>query len=167
MPRSSGPPPEDAFQALSSVNSWVNNADAKIGLLAAALTVLAGGAVRERALVEDTITGDSTGRTSGALALFGLCVVALAVAAVCLLRGLRARVADDTPSRFAFPYAASAKLDELTRARPGQIRREAWMQVQTLSIIAMRKYRFFNWALTWGIVAGLALVGWLVLAPTA
>lgn len=165
MPRPSEPSADDAFRALSSVNSWVNNADAKIGLLAAALTVLAGAVVRQRASVGEAVTGIADFGAIVALVFFGVCVVALAFAAVCLFRGLRARVADDTSSRFAFPYAAGVDLDKLTQAQPGEIRREAWMQVQTLSKIALTKYRLFNWALTWGVVAGLALIGWLVVAP--
>lgn len=159
-------PGDEAFHALTSVTSWVNNADAKIALLAAALTVLAGAAVRQRTRVELALGAATAPRTRIALALFALCLVALGVSAVYLYRGLRARL-DGEASRFGFPNAAQADLRTLTSGSARQIRHEAWAQVQTLSRIVMMKYRCFNAALLWGVISAATLVGWLVLWPGA
>lgn len=166
MRRREQPPGDEAFHALSSLNSWVNNADAKIGLLAAALTVLASGVVRQRHRVELALSDATAVRTRVGLALFAVCVIALGVSAVYLYRGLRARL-DGEVSRFGFPHAAQADVPALTSGNPRQIRHEAWTQVHTLSRIVMKKYRCFNAALLSAMISAVALVGWLVLWPGA
>lgn len=168
-PRSPQPPApqgnEDAFLALSTIGPWVNNADTKIGLLATALTVLTCGAVRQRPRVEAMY--DAAFHIRGVLALTALvvCVVAIVVAGSCLYRALRPRLTNGSPSRFAFPHLATADLDKLADMDPAAVRKEAWIQAQTLCQIVNAKYKCFRNALRAGLVAGVAFALWLVLVP--
>jgi hypothetical protein len=169
-PRSPQPPAlprgnEDAFLALSTIGPWVNNADTKIGLLATALTVLTCGAVRQRPRVEALVDGGVHLRGGLALAALVVCVIAVVVAGACLYRALRPRLTTDDPSRFAFPHLATADLGTLADMDPATVRKEAWIQAQTLAQIVNAKYECFRSALRAGLVAGVAFVAWLVLVP--
>jgi hypothetical protein len=164
-PRSATPPSDDAYLAITTVGPWVNNADTKIGLLATALTVLTAGVVRQRHTVETVIDTGVGWRAGIALCLLGVCVVALVIAGACLFKALKPRLTNAGPSRFAFPHLADADLDELARHDPEAIRREAWLQAKTLAGIVRDKYRCFSNALTWGVVSGIAFVGWLLVVP--
>jgi len=93
-PRNAPPAPaqkgnEDVFLAITTIGPWINNADTKIGLLAAALTVLTGGALRQRPRVESLINDGVHLRGGIALATLALCSVAIVVAGVWLFRALR------------------------------------------------------------------------------
>jgi hypothetical protein len=168
-PRSPQPPApkgnEDAFLALSTIGPWVNNADTKIGLLATALTILTCGAVRQGARVEALVDAGFHIRGGLALAALVVCVVAIVVAASYLCRALRPRLTNGAPSRFAFPHLATADLGTLVDMDPAGVRKEAWIQAQTLSQIVNAKYECFRSALGAGLVAGTAFVVWLVLIP--
>lgn len=168
-PRSPQPPApkgnEDAFLALSTIGSWVNNADTKIGLLATALTVLTCGAVRQRPRVAAIFDAGVHLRGGLALGALAVCVAAIVVAGSCLYRALRPRLTNGAPSRFAFPCLATADLVALRDVDPVAVREEAWIQAKTLSQIVNAKYEGFRCALRAGLVAGVAFVGWLVLVP--
>ncbi len=164
-PRSAPPPHHDAFHAITTIGAWINNADTKTGLLAAALTVLTGGAVRQRPRVEVLLDAGPGSRGVVALVALGTCAVFLALAGVCLFRALRPRLTNTQDSRFAFPYLADADLDRLIDDDPVAVRAEAWVHAQTLSKIVRAKYGCLSSALTHGVVAGLAFVAWLLLVP--
>lgn len=168
-PRSPQPVPpkgtEDAFLALSTIGPWVNNADTKIGLLGTALTVLTCGAVRQRRRVEALFDEGIHFRGAVALAALLLCVIAIVVGGACLYRALRPRLTNGTPSRFAFPHLATADLEALADMDPAAVRKEAWVQAQTLSQIVSAKYEGFRSALRAGLVAGVAFVSWLAVVP--
>ncbi len=169
-PRNAPPAPaqkgnEDVFLAITTIGPWINNADTKIGLLAAALTVLTGGALRQRPRVESLINDGVHLRGGIALATLALCSVAIVVAGVWLFRALRPRLTKREPSRFAFPNLADADLATLADADPAAARREGWVQAQTLAEIVLKKYACFTRALTAGMVAGAAFAVWLLLVP--
>lgn len=157
---------DDAYQAITTIGGWVTNAEAKVGLLTAAVTVLAGAVVRQRDQVEQLLLATVDTRGLIGLIALGVCVVALVVCAWHLFRALQPHLdVGQEPSRFAFPDLAGAELEVL--ADPASVataRREAWVQAQTLARIARDKYRSFALALRAGIAAGIAFVGWLVLA---
>lgn len=166
MPLPSAPKPhDDAFHAVTTVGAYVNNADTKIGLLAAALTLLAGGVVRQRPRVEALLDAGLHQRGVVALLALGGCAVLLLSAGGCLFRALRPRLGNGLSSRFAFPHLAEADLDQLVAADPAEIRKEAWIQAQALSKIVLAKYRCFSKALTCGLLAGMAFFLWLLLVP--
>jgi len=129
---------EDVFLAITTIGPWINNADTKIGLLAAALTVLTGGALRQRPRVESLINDGVHLRGVIALATLALCSVAIVVAGAWLFRALRPRLTKREPSRFAFPHLAGADLATLADADPVAARREGWVQAQTLAEIVLK-----------------------------
>lgn len=143
------------------------NADAKIGLLAAALTLLAGGVVRQRRQVETLLQADMHPRAAIALVVFTVCVLTLAAAAFFLERALRPRLTNDQQSRFSFPYLADVDINALMLSDATQVRREAWVQAKTLAIIARAKYRCFSKALSFGLFSGVAFLTWLLVVPTS
>jgi hypothetical protein len=166
-PRNAAPPPhDDAFHAAITIGNWVNNADTKIGLLGAALTILTGAVVRQRSRVEALTRAPLHTREWAALALLSASVIALAVAAWYLYYAIRPRLSSDKPSRFSFPYLAVADLATLVNADPVQVRREAWIQAQALSRIVLAKYHYFSKALTFGLISGLTFVGWMLTVPS-
>lgn len=165
-PPSAATPPkgnEDVFLTLTTFGPWVNNADTKIGLLAAALTVLTGGAIRQRPRVEALLGAHVSVQGGLALASLAMCTVALIVAGIYLFRALRPRLTNRAPSRFAFPHLADANLRLLVDV--DAIRTEGWIQAQTLARIVRDKYTCFGRALAAGTIAGSAFVGWLLLVP--
>ncbi len=156
---------EDVFLAITTIGPWVNNADTKIGLLVAALTVLTGGVVRQRPRVE-TLLDDGVHLRGGlALVALAVCVLAVIAAGAWLLRAVRPRLTNQEPSRFAFPYLANADLAAVAEPDPVAARKEAWIQAQTLAEIVLAKYTCFSRALTAGLLAGAAFVAWLLLVP--
>ena len=116
QPPSRPPAPytDDAYLALQTIAPLANNADTKIGLLAAALAILAGGAVRQRTKVAALWLGDLGVREVVALGLLTVCATALVAAGLWLFRALRPRLTSGQPSRFAFPHLADADLDPAT-----------------------------------------------------
>lgn len=156
---------EDVFLALNTIGPWVNNADTKIGLLAAALTVMTGGVIRQRSRVEALIDTGVHVRGAIALVLLALCVVTLISAGICLFRALRPRLTNSAPSRFSFPHLADANLSDFADTDPAAVRIEGWIQAQNLAQIVRYKYTGFRNALTVGTISGVAFVGWLLLLP--
>jgi hypothetical protein len=161
------PPRDDALHAISTIGAWVANADAKIGLLAAGLTVLAGGVVRQRRQVETLLKADLHPRAVIALVVLTASVLTLAAAAYFLDRALRPRLTNDQQSRFSFPYLADADINSLMISDATQVRREGWVQAKTLATIARAKYRCFSKALSFSLFSGVAFLTWLLLVPTS
>lgn len=159
-------PVEDAYQAITTIGGWVTNAETKIGLLAAAVTVLAGAVVRQQERVELLLRSPVGCRASAALVALASCVAALALCAGYLFSALRPHLHQSEFSRFAFPDLADADLEMLADATSLQsARREAWVQARTLARIARAKYHSFTRALVAAIVAGTTYAAWLVIAP--
>jgi hypothetical protein len=157
---------DDAVTALTSIGPWVNNADTKIGLLAAAMTVLTGALVHQRPRVEQLIRASASARNDVALAFIALSAVSLVVSAGWLLHALRPRLHNDKPSRFAFPHLAALDVDVLALHDAEAVRKEAWIQAKTLAEIVLAKYRCFSHALSCAVVAGAGFVAWLLTVPT-
>lgn len=168
-PRSRAPEPpkgnEDAYLAVSTIGSWVNNADTKIGFLATALTVLTTGVVRQRPRVDAIVHGGVGLRDGAALGCIVISATMIVLAGYWLFRALRPRLTNPEPSRFAFPHLAGADLKTLVEPDPPGARAEAWIQAQTLSRIILDKYTCFSKALGAGLGAGAAFVGWLLVIP--
>lgn len=159
------PPPDDAYLALSTNGTWINNADTKNGLLATALAALTIAAVKQRPRVEVLVDGGIDRRGAVALALIAVAAVSVLVAGYWLFEALRPRLGNDTNSRFAFPHLAEADLDDYAVYDAEDVRREALLQAQTLARIGLAKYIRFSNALVCTAIAGLAFLGWLLVVP--
>jgi hypothetical protein len=160
------PMADDAFQAIGIVSPWVNNADTKLGLLATATTILATAVLRERRDVDMVLHQSLQVRGGLALACYFACAIAITVAGLALFWGLIPRLTNPQPSRFAFPHLAQLDdIDSLVNADPAALRTDAWLQAQTLAKIVRKKYRCVRVGLIAGTLAGVAFVGWLLVAP--
>jgi Flp pilus assembly pilin Flp len=157
---------DDALPAIDAISTWINNADTKIGLLGIVDTALTGAFAaqhdRARTLIDHA---DLRGIIALALLAFG--VAALVTSILTLFRALQPRLDSHHPSRFAFPWIADAQLADLIAGDHETIRREAWIQAQTLSRIVRAKYESLRRALPCAILAGALLVSWLIAAPSA
>lgn len=164
---SRAPATDDAYLAITTIGGWVANAETKVGLLAAAITVLASAVAGQLDVLTGLLKSDVGLRTWAALCAFSLSSLALVACAGFLFAAVRPRLGPgDEPSRFSFPNLADADLDAL--ADPESVataRKEAWLQARTLARIARAKYLWFARALVAAIVAGLAFVAWSALAP--
>ena len=83
---------DDAVQAMNHVAPYVNNADTKIGLLAAAMTVLTGGIIHQRGRFETLVNDQPGGRGWAAVVLLAVSAAALLVAGFWLFRALIFRI---------------------------------------------------------------------------
>ncbi|ADP81793.1 Pycsar system effector family protein [Pseudofrankia inefficax] len=164
---------DGAVSAIEMMSGWINNADGKIGILAAALAVLGGAVAKDK----DTIFrmfGDLTGHGHGAFAVrnglavafFCLGVIALAVAAYSLYRGIRPRTPNDGPSRFSYPHLSTITVQDALALSPATQREEAWRQAHTLAVIAMAKFGNFRRALTFAGIAALLFLVWMFVLPS-
>lgn len=161
------PPPDDAYLALTTNGGWINNADTKNGLLATALAALTIAAVKQRPHVEALVDAGVDRRGTVALVLIAAAGVFILAAGFWLFHALRPQLGNDTPSRFAFPHLAKADLKNYEVYDAEDIRREAFVQAQTLARIGLGKYERFSKALFCTAVAAVAFLGWLVTAPPA
>lgn len=157
---------DDALPAIDAISTWINNADTKIGLLGIVDTALIGAfaAQHDRAR---TVLNHADRRDTVGLVLLALGVVALVASILYLFRALQPRLDSYQPSRFAFPWVADADLSDLMAGDHEKIRREAWIQAQTLSRIVRAKYKGLRRALPCAVLAGVLLASWLLVAPTA
>jgi hypothetical protein len=156
---------DDALPAMTSLTSWVGNADTKIGILTGGLVLLTGSYVRQRRPVETVLNAlEPLGVV--ALVLLALGVLALACAIGHVLVALRPRLAPGDRSRFSFPHLAEADLDELMAGDAIQVRREAWSQARTLARIVRAKYQSFRRALSCTVISSLLLGAWVILTST-
>jgi hypothetical protein len=166
-PADAGGPPDlgedGALAAIEMMSGWINNADGKIGILGAALVVLGGAMVGQRGRVGEIIDHPGARGIVG-LVLLGGSAVTLAVAAVNLFLAVWPRLPDPGPSRFSFPYLARVPLAELIDAPPGELRRDAWRQAQTLARVAKAKFQGFARALSAGALAATLFVAWSIVA---
>lgn len=70
------------------------------------------------------------------------------------------------PSRFSFPHLAQLEIRELMTQDRGQVRREAWIQAQTMARIVAVKYHHLQLTLIFTILSTLMYVAWLLLPPS-
>ena len=165
-PRSRITAADDALPAISTISTWVNNADTKIGLLGIVDTALTGAFVAQHNRAKTAI--DHAGlRSTITLVLLALGLTALVTSILFLFLALQPRLSSDHQSRFAFPWVADAELDDLLAADHEKIRHEAWIQAQTLSRIVRAKYKRLQRALPCTVLAGALLASWLLIVPSA
>ena len=157
---------DDALPAIEAISTWINNADTKIGLLGIVDTALIGAFVAQHDRAR-TVLNHANRRDTVGVVLLALGVVALVTSILYLLRALQPRLDSYHPSRFAFPWVADADLADLMAGDHEKIRREAWIQAQTLSRIVRAKHEGLRRALPCAVLAGALLVSWLIVVPTA
>ncbi|MFF3708898.1 hypothetical protein [Streptomyces phaeochromogenes] len=154
-------PGADAELAIGQVTGWIIGADTKAGLLAALLGVFAGGFGTQVSQLRDALPPDSV-RDWVLLLLSHLVVLSLA-AAVWFVQGtLVPRATVGLPTRFAWPVLADADPKSYAAVAPGQVRAEAWQHAVDLAGIARLKYAAFRRALSCAVVAGVGLLGLLL-----
>jgi len=153
----------DAHHAIGYAGTWINNADTKAGLLAAALAVVVAGATQQSEAIQDALRPANGGE---AVALVLLCLLGATVAIATLglaLATLPRTPPPQAPSRFGFPTLASPGWRHVPATR-AQAATEAWAQAQVLSRIAARKYATLRVAVT-AVFASLPLfAAWSVAA---
>jgi hypothetical protein len=164
---------DGAVSAIEMMSGWINNADGKIGILAAALAILGGAVARAKGTIF-RMFGDLTGHGHGAFAVrnglgvafFCLGVVAIALAAYGLYRGVRPRTPNDGPSRFSYPHLSTLTVQDALALSPATQREEAWRQAHTLAVIAMAKFANFRHALNAAGAATVFFLAWTLVLPT-
>ncbi len=137
----------DAHHAIGYAGTWINNADTKAGLLAAALAVVVAGATQQAEAMSDALR---PGDGSEVAALILLCLLGAAVATATVglaLATIPRTPPPQAPSRFGFPTLASHGWRHVPATR-AQAAAEAWGQAQVLAGIAARKYVRLRVAMT-------------------
>jgi hypothetical protein len=155
---SSGHLDTDGQFMITQTSSWIVNADAKAGLLLAALAVL-GAALTgqlQSTLRRYLVFGV---REVAALVLFAVAVAMLGISVFYIYRVLIPRL-DETSSesRFSWPWVSQQAPDLILRREPGGVRREAWVQAVALSGIARAKFSAFRAALQFAIIGSVFLL---------
>lgn len=137
----------DAHHAIGYAGTWINNADTKAGLLAAALAVVVAGATQQAEAIGDALR-PANGGEAVALVLLGMLGATVATATVGLgLATIPRTPPPQAPSRFDFPTLTSHGWRHVPATR-AQAAAEAWGQAQVLSRIAARKYAMLRVAMT-------------------
>ncbi|GAA1251954.1 hypothetical protein GCM10009609_14110 [Pseudonocardia aurantiaca] len=143
---------------ITQTSSWIFNADAKAGLLLAALAVL-GAALTGQ--LQSTLRGYLVFgvREVAGLVLFAVAAAMLGISVFYIYRVLVPRL-DETSSesRFSWPWVSQQALDLIFRREPGGVRREAWVQAVALSGIARAKFSAFRAALQFAIIGSVFLL---------
>jgi hypothetical protein len=153
-----------ALRSLELGQTWINNADTKVGLATAALALLTGAFTGRISLVVDAFAASTwlgVALLVGALVVVGL----LACAGWRLLQALLPARNAEQANRFAWPsltHLTDAAIEEAAGAET--LRRQAWRQARELSRIADRKYLHFHAGAKWLAAAFAALALWLIAA---
>lgn len=154
--------PDAALHSLEAGQTWITNADTKIGLATAALALLTSAFISRletvgEALAENAALGIVL--LSGAVAVGGL----LAWAGWHLLQGLLPAMGAERHNRFAWPSVKELTDDSISRSLPSEtLRLQAWEQARCLSSIAERKYQRFHDGATRLAAAFVALAIWAI-----
>lgn len=151
---------------MTSMAQWVTGADTKLGLLAAALTVLTGAILTQERDAWRELTSHPSSAQLVACGFLAVSLIALLLAVLQLVQGLRARVPLGAPNRFSFPHVARMTVAELDVLDPATARHDAWTQAHALANIARCKYQAFNRALARAAIAGISLAVWFVIPPS-
>lgn len=152
-------PGEDVRFILEQTGEWIRAADAKAGLLGAALAVLVSAITVkfDRAHVENWSNFPGDAIKAGLLVAT---MLALVKSAYHLKGVLLPRTQPGSEStRYSWPWVESSTADRLMQLSPSTSRREGWIQAKTLAIIAKEKHQNFTAALRWSaITTGLFLL---------
>ncbi|MBL7494073.1 hypothetical protein I6A60_15875 [Frankia sp. AgB1.9] len=155
------------------MSSRIDNADGKVGILAAALAILGGTVAKDKHTIF-RMFGDLAGPAHGAFAVrnylavafFCLGVIAVAAATYNLYKAVRPRTANDGPSRFSFPHLATITVQDTLALSAATQREEAWRQAHTLAVIALAKFTNFRRALSSVGIAALCFLAWTFVLPS-
>lgn len=159
----SGDVDTDARFAITHVATSIANADAKAGLLAAALTFTVAAVAGQGAQIAKLIRSHSV-LDGFALLAMALAVLALVVSALHVLRAVQPRVDSADSTRFDWPSLADADVEALMAVPPAAAGREAWLHAKQLSLIARAKFAAIAVALRWFALGGAFLLTWSFLA---
>lgn len=154
-------PGEDVRFTLEQTGEWIRAADAKAGLLSAALAVLVAAitAKFDRAHVVNWADFPGDAIKAGLLAATLLSLVKSAYN----LKGVlipRTQPGSE-PTRYSWPWVESASLEEIVKIPTSSSRREAWVQAKTLATIAKDKHRNFTTALRWSAITAGSFLLWV------
>ena len=159
----SGDVDTDARFAITHVATSITNADAKAGLLAAALSFTVAAVSGQRAEIAKLIRAHSVVDGFALLAM-ALAVLAFTISAVHILHAIQPRVDSAASTRFGWPSLADADVDELAAVPPAAAGREAWLHAKQLSLIARAKFADITVALRWFGFGAAFLFAWSFLA---
>ncbi|MFJ3940063.1 hypothetical protein [Streptomyces parvus] len=138
--------------ALEQTGEWIRAADAKTGLLGAALAVLVAAitAKFDRAHVANWSEFPGDAIKAGLLAVT---LISLVKSAYNMKSVLAPRTQPGSEAtRYSWPWVESTSIEGLVQLPPSTSRREAWVQAKTLAIIAKEKHRNFTVALRWSAI---------------
>lgn len=145
-------PGDDVRLTLEQSGEWIRAADAKTGLLGAALAVLVAAitAKFDRAHVAhwSDFPGDAIKAGLLAVTLFSLVKSAYNMKNVLIPR----TQPGSERTRYSWPWVESASIEELVQLPHSTSRREAWVQAKTLAAIAKAKHSNFKIALRWSAI---------------
>jgi hypothetical protein len=129
----------DAFQAVTISTAFINNADAKAGLSAAAVTAVVAVLSQQTATIGTVLSGHTT---ADRWSLLDFILLALSLAMSCYGIGhalIPRHASGNGGGRFSFPDVAQRGWRFTPASRSGAAL-EAWAQAQTLAQIAKRKF---------------------------
>jgi hypothetical protein len=153
----------DALQMITNTGTWINNADTKAGLLAAAVAVLVAALAQQTSVLTQVLHAHSRHVWVAFSILVGL-VVDLCTSVAALGLALRPRTPHpQTPSRFSFPTIASPAWTRWPEDRD-QVAAEAWTQAHLLARIAVGKFRALKVATTATLSSVVLYLEWLLAA---
>lgn len=147
----------DVEYVMGQTAAWIQNADTETGLLLTGLVILLGALSPHSHDLRTLWTGHD-GRPV-AVWILAVAIVLLAVAFGLLVLVLLPRTKTAAATRYAWPWLATASVEDLVRLGPDTVRREGWQQAKQLAEIATRKYRLFT-AAVW--VSALSVACYLV-----
>lgn len=143
-PEPTAPVTGDIEFVVGQTADWIRNADAKTGLLLAALTVLLSGVSPHLGDLRMLWTGNAD--RPAELWLLGAAVVLLTLAFGLLVVVLVPRTRSAARTRYSWPWLERTSVEELARLAPASLRLEGWKQAKQLAGIAAFKYRYFTTA---------------------
>ncbi|MCC8453392.1 MULTISPECIES: hypothetical protein [Streptomyces] len=155
-------PGEDVRFVLEQTGEWIRAADAKTGLLGAALAVLVAAiaAKFDRAHIAhwSDFPGDAIKGAILVATMLALIKAAYHMKGVLLPR----TQSGDEDTRFSWPWVEKSTTEDLVRLSAATARREAWTQAKTLASIAKAKHEQFTYALKWSSITTALFFGWVV-----
>jgi hypothetical protein len=154
-------PGEDVRLLIEQTGEWIRSADAKAGLLGAALAVLVSAIAakfdRPHVAHWSDFPGDAIKATLLVATMLSIVKSAYHMKGVLIPRTPPGAEA----TRYSWPRVADLPVDHLTALPAADSRREAWVQAKTLSIIAKVKHRQFILALRWSAIATVLFLIWV------
>ncbi|MEU1171926.1 hypothetical protein [Streptomyces microflavus] len=153
-------PGEDVRFVLEQTGEWIRAADAKTGLLGAALAILVTAITAKFDRAHIAHWSDfPDGAIKGVMLMTTM--LALIKSAYHMKGVLLPRIQPgDGDTRFSWPWIDKTTTEQLIRLSSATTRREAWIQAKTLSSIAKTKHEQFTYALKWSAVTTALFFGW-------